>query len=123
MKKKKNLREDKPISCENQPPWYSQLLQMDESKRIAAVKAALDRIKRAKPECAKFIEDFGCELVGFIPNVQYTMPDAQEQSLEITFVHDFSQGTLLYWCKQGGFGFFVNAGLDYNAEGLMGFIR
>lgn len=113
----------KKISCENQAPWYSQLIRMDETKRIEAVDKALDKIKRAKPEAFKFIEDFRCELVGFIPNVSYTMPNAKEQSLEVTFVHDFSQGTLLYWCKQGGFAFFINAGLDYNAGGLMGFIR
>ena len=111
------------ISCENHPPWYAQLLKMDETKRIAAVKSALDKIRRAKPDAFKFIEDFDCELVGFIPNVVYTMPDAQEQDLEVTFVHEFSQYTLCFWCKKGGFAFFINAGLDYNANGLRGFIR
>jgi hypothetical protein len=110
------------ISCENQPKWYKQLLKMDEETRKRAVEFTLSKIKEAKPDAYKFIEQFNLELVGFMPNLSYTMPDDGEGNLAVTFVHDYSQYTLLFWCKQGGFGMFINPSLNYNANGLMGFI-
>lgn len=109
------------ISCEHKPPWYDQLLQMDEDKRIAAHKLALENLKKSKPDTYKFILENKLEFVGFMPNIEYTLPDDREKSLDITYIHDFSQYTLLYWCKQGRFALFVNASLKYNADGLRGF--
>lgn len=122
--KKKNLRETQikshdVVSTDVHPPWYAQLIRLDESKHEAAVKTALDKIKKSKPDAFKFIEDNKCELIGFIPNVSYAMPNNSEDSLGVTFVHDFSQSTLLYWCKGGGFAFFINASLKYN-DGVRG---
>lgn len=111
----------KVISCESKPPWYEQLIKMSEKKRRYAVDLAMAKIKEAKPDTYEFIQNFNCELVGFIPNVQYTRPDDDEKSLDITYIHDFSQYTLLFWCEKGGFSFFVNASLKYNDGGLLGF--
>jgi hypothetical protein len=121
---RKNLRSKNPdkVSCEHQPPWYNQLIRMDEKTRLKAAESALEKIKKAKPDTYEFLKKFDMELVGFMPNVAYTMPDDSEDALNVTYVHDFSQSTLLYWCKKGGFGIFVNASLDYNAKGLRGFI-
>lgn len=110
------------VSCENLPPWYIQLMKMDESKRKKAAALALEHVREAKPEAYKFLEQFGCKLIGLIPNVSYTMPDDSEDSLDVTFVHDFSKYTLLYWCEQGGFALFINSTLAYNKKGLRGLI-
>lgn len=120
MSKRKTERR---ISSDNHPLWYKQLINLNAEKRQKAIDNAMDRIKRAKPEAYKFIEQFKCELVGITPNISYSMPDENEQDLRVTFIHDYSQTTLLFWCKQGGFGFFINAALDHNAEGMLGFIR
>jgi hypothetical protein len=116
------VRRLNPVSCENHPPWYEQVMRLEPSKRDEVSAKALEKIKEAKPEAFNFIQKFGCKLVGFIPNVAYTMPNDQEQNSDVTFIHDFSQTTLLYWCSDGGFAFFVNASLKYNANGLRGFI-
>lgn len=110
------------ISCEDKPPWYTQLLEMDEAKRIKAGELALEKLKKSKPDTYKFIVENKMELVGFMPNVEYTLPNDKEKALDITYLHDFSQYTLLYWCSKGGFALFVNASLKYNAGGLRGFI-
>lgn len=107
------------VSCDNQPLWYKQLFKMDESKRIAAAKVALELIKKSKPDTYEFILKFGCKLIGFMPNVVYTMPDDSKGFLEINFVHKFSQYTLVYWCESGGFAMFVNASLKFDDN--MGF--
>ena len=107
------------ITCENQPSWYKQLFKFDASKREAAHEFALKKIKEAKPEAYDFIQKFGCKLVGFMPNVVYTCPDDSRGIMDYNFVHDFSQYTLLYWCENGGFGFFINASLKFDDE--MGF--
>lgn len=95
-------------------PWYAQLLKLDARKRKAVVDTALKRIKESKPEAFEFIRKFDCELVGITPGVEYTLVSDAQGELEVTFVHPYSMPTLLYWCKQGGFGFFVNANLEYN---------
>lgn len=96
-------------------------MRMDEDRRKIAVSLALAKLKKAKPDVYEFITKGKCKLVGFIPNVEYTMPDDREKSLDITYLHDFSQGTLLYWSEEGKFGFFVNASLKYDSNGLKGF--
>lgn len=119
---RRNLRQsEEKISCEVVPPWFKQLTELDEPFRKNAVAQALARIKESKPDAYKFITENRCELVGFIPNVVYTMPHDEEDNLDVKYLHDFSQYTLLYWCKQAGFGFFINASLKYNAGGLRGF--
>lgn len=110
----------KRVSCENQPSWYKQLFDMPEEKRKRAEESALERIKRSKPETYEFIRNFKCKLVGFIPNVTYTAVDSSRVDTKFNFVHDFSQTTLLYWCEQGGFSFFVNSSLQFTDD--MGFI-
>lgn len=122
MKIKKNLRGSDKVSADNQGPWFKQLIKMDERTRLSAAAEVLKLIKEAKPEAYEFIMKFDLELVGFMPNVSYTMKDNREDSLDVTFVHDFSQKTLLYWCKQGGFGVFINPSLKYNHGDLLGFI-
>lgn len=112
----------KEISCENFPPWYVQLLKLDEPKRKRAVEMALAHVKEAKPDAYEFIKKFDCKLIGFIPNVVYSMPDDSEDSLDVTFVHDFSKYTLLYWCEQGEFALFINSTLAFNKKGLRGLI-
>lgn len=107
------------ISCENVPPWYEQLIRFDESKKEIAAKLALDKIKKAKPDAYKFITANKMKLVGFMPNVAYNMPDDSKDALDVTFIHDFSQYTLLYWCEDGGFAFFINASLKFDDD--MGF--
>jgi hypothetical protein len=123
MKTRRNFRDtriDENISCENTPPWYDQLIKLDEAKRKQAYEQAMKRILQAKPDTYEFINKMRCELIGFMPNVSYTMPNDNENSLDVTYIHDFSQYTPLFWCKQGGFAFFVNASLKYN-DGVKGF--
>lgn len=97
------------------PLWYKQFSELDEKKRKKFAELALKRVKAAKPEAYEFIQKFRCELVGISPNISYALiKDEGPDSLSVTWVHGFSMPTLLYWCKQGGFGFFVNANLDYN---------
>lgn len=110
------------VSCENLPPWYVQLMKMDESKRQRAAQTALEQVREAKPEAYQFIKNFNCKLIGLIPNVAYTMPDNSEDALDVTYVHDFSKYTLLFWCEQGGFALFINSTLAYNKKGLKGLI-
>ena len=109
------------ISCEKKPPWYNQLIQMDEKARVRAVEVAMAKLKKSKPETYEFIKKEKCELVGFVPNIEDTLPNNEENALDVTYLHDFSQYTMLFWCPAGGFGFFVNASLEYNARGLRGF--
>lgn len=104
---------EEKVSCENQPPWYTQLIRLDEKKHQAAVKKALEHVKEAKPEVYEFIVQNKMELIGVIPNISYAMCNNSEGYLGVTFVHDFSQVTLLYWC-QAGFCIVVNPSLDYN---------
>lgn len=126
QKFRKNLlapvKRKEKISCENFPPWYTQLLKMDESKRKKAVEMALSHVKEAKPDAYEFIKNYNCKLIGFIPNVMYSMPDDSEDSLSATFVHDFSKYTLLYWCEEGQFALFINSTIAFNKDGLRGLI-
>jgi hypothetical protein len=110
---------EEKVSCADQPLWYKQMFKVDESKRVAMQKAAITLIKQSKPEAYEFISKFKCKLVGFMPNVVYTMPDDSKGALQVNFVHKFSQYTLVYWCEQGGFAFFINASLKFDDE--MGF--
>ena len=99
-------------------PWFEQLLKLDERKRRALKDKALELIQKSKPEAYDFIRKFKCELVGFCPRVEYTMVEDRMNDIDITWIHPFSIPTLLYWCKQGQFGFFVNANLSYNESVL-----
>lgn len=123
MKRLKNLRDKRnPISADEVPPWFRQLIHMDEKHRQKAVDSALKKLKEAKPDAYAFIKDNDCELIGFIPNISYTLPFNEDGNLDVKYLHDFSQYTLLYWCKQAKFAFLVNASMDYNANGLRGLI-
>lgn len=95
-------------------PWYKQVLQLPEKKRLEISEIALRRVKEAKPEAYNFIKKFNCHLVGLCPSIDYTLLKKSDGDLDVTFIHAFSMPTLLYWCADGGFGFFVNANLDYN---------
>ncbi len=122
VKTRKNLRDtrkENEVSCINQPLWYKQMFKLDESKRLNMQKLALDLIKKAKPDGYEFITKNKCKLIGFMPNVVYTMPDDSKGALQVNFVHEFSQYTLVYWCEPGGFSFFINASLKFDDE--MGF--
>jgi hypothetical protein len=92
--------------------WYKQLASFDRDKRKQVLKTALARIKAGRPDTYEFIQKFKCELVGICPNISYTLCEGPE--LDVTFFHNFSMPTLLFWCDAGKFGFFVNANLEYN---------
>lgn len=115
---KKRGKDKENISCDNMPPWYLQLIRLDEDKHQETVANTLEKIKQAKPDVHKFIVKNNMELIGFIPNIQYAMANDSEGYLGVTFVHDFSQYTLLYWCD-AGFGLFVNPSVSYN-DGVRG---
>jgi hypothetical protein len=122
MKKKKKIESNPAkVSADNHPPWFTQLLKMDEDTRIKSYQKSLQRIKEAKPDAYEFITKFRLEFVGFMPNLAYSMPNDSEDSLKVTFVHEFSQNTLLFWCNQGQFAVFINPSLKYNDGNLRGF--
>jgi hypothetical protein len=53
--------------------------------------------------------------VGVTPRIVYTLADSSDgESLDVSWIHSFSMTTLLFWCDQGQFGFFVNPNLDFN---------
>jgi len=106
------------VSCENQPLWYKQLFKLPESKRIEIQKKALELIKEGKPDAYEFITKFKCKVMGFAPNLTYTKPDNSEGYLDVNFVHPFSQPTLLFWCENGGFAFYINVSLGVNSDGM-----
>lgn len=95
-------------------PWYEQFLKLSEKKREEICKTALKRIQESKPETYQFIKKYGCELVGICPSISYCLLDKSQGDTDVTYIHSFSMPTLLYWCSEGQFGFFVNANLDYN---------
>jgi hypothetical protein len=101
---------------EQLPLWYAQMKELSASKRAELTQRVLARIKKAKPEAYAFIKSMRCPLVGFMPSVQYTLaaPDARGADLEVDWIHALGSTTLLFWCKQGGFGFFINENLDYD---------
>ncbi len=101
------------ISCELHSLWYKQLFRVSEDKRKELHALALEKIKEAKPDAFEFINKNGCKLVGFMPNVTYTMPDDSDGEMQTNYLHDFSQVTLVYWCEGGGFAFFINASLSW----------
>lgn len=95
--------------------WYDQALKLDDKKRLAQVRMAMRQIKQSKPDTYEFIQKFNCKIVGIIPRVEYALTGQDgKQDLNVTWIHSFSQPTLLFWCEKGGFGFFVNAVLDYD---------
>lgn len=95
--------------------WFDQLMKFDEKKRLAIVRSAMTKLKSAKPEMYDFIKKFNCQLVGISPRVEYTLSGKEgSEDLEVTWIHSFSQPTLLFWCKAGGFGLFVNSVLDFD---------
>lgn len=96
------------------PSWYKQFLELSDSKRKQIADTALKRVKEAKPEAYEFIKKFRCELVGISPSLMYALVSSKDGDASVTWVHGFSMPTLLYWCRQGGFAFLVNANLDYN---------
>lgn len=124
QKSRKNLRAnqgktEKVVSANNQPSWYKQLFDMPEEKRIEQFAKVMELLKEAKPDAYEFIKKFQARHVGFIPNIVYTMPDDSRGFLQVNFVHEFSQSTLLFWNKEGGMGFFINPSLNFDDE--MGF--
>lgn len=96
------------------PPWYTQFLKLPEKKRLEMVNRALEKVKAEKPETYSFIDKFSCELVGVTPRIEYALCKSSEGDLDVTWVHGYALVTLLYWCADGGFGFFVNANLEFN---------
>jgi len=127
VKRKKNFRQDVEVGGEDLmievdetrdpnewPLWYDQYSKLDESKKKAMAKRALEQIKEAKPETYNFIQKFKCEIVGVSPRVEYALSNSNEGDTNVTWVHSFSMPTLLFWCPAGAFGFFVNPILDFN---------
>lgn len=104
----------KEHSPEDYPLWYDQFAKLPEKAKKDIAHTALKRIASTKPEMADFIRKMRCELVGLCPRIEYILADEREGETDVTWVHGFSIPTLLYWCKEGKFGFFVNANLDYN---------
>lgn len=98
------------------PLWYAQMKQLSASKRAELTQRVLARIKKSKPEAYQFLKSMRCPLVGFMPSVQYTLatPDARGTDLQVDWIHALGSTTLLFWCKQGGFGFFINENLNYD---------
>lgn len=95
--------------------WFDQALKLDDVNRLKIIRVAMTRIRKAKPETYEFIKSFNCKLVGIIPRVEYSLTGKEgKRDLEYTWIHSFSQPTLLFWCEKGGFGFFVNSVLDYD---------
>lgn len=99
---------------EDLAPWFKQFLKLDTKKREAFAQKVMDRLYSEKKEAYEFIRKFNCELVGISPRIVYTLVDAPDGELDVTWIHSFSMPTLLFWCKQGGFGFFVNPNLNYD---------
>lgn len=96
------------------PPWYVQMIELEDDVRSVMQARALSWIKETKPKAHDFIKKFDCEFVGFIPQISYTLPTSDEGESDVTWIHSFSIPTLLFWCRDGGFGFFINANLDYD---------
>jgi hypothetical protein len=111
-------RDEEITDLESMPLWYQQIVQMDEDKRLERVKKAMALIKENKPETFEFIKKFKCELVGFIPRIEYSMAEGAWSDLEVTWRHPFGIDTLLLWCPAGEFVFAVNANLMYNETKL-----
>lgn len=100
------------------PLWYQQFLSLDSAKRKKIVAKMMKDIKEAKPDAFKFIEKFNCRLVGIQPRIEYALSDSKDGDIEVTWIHGLSMATLLFWCDEGGFGFFINPVLDYNNSAL-----
>jgi hypothetical protein len=94
--------------------WYQQFVNLPEKKRKEIAEKAMMKIQDAKPDTYQFIKKFKCELVGVSPRIEYSLVDRREGDLEGTWIHSFSLPTLLFWCPDGKFSFFVNANLDFN---------
>lgn len=105
---------------ENEDPheialWFDQALKLDSPKRIKMVRSAMNKIKQNKPDTYEFIRKFECTLVGIMPRVEYALSGQEgKDDLNVTWIHSFSQPTLVFWCEKGGFGFFVNSVLGYD---------
>lgn len=96
------------------PLWYKQYLKLDESQRKEIHKIALKRLKEAKPDAFKFVQKFGCKLVGITPRTEYSLVSEKDGEVNVTYVHKYAMPTLLFWCPQGEFHFSINANLKYN---------
>lgn len=104
----------KEINPKEYPLWYKQLFSLDEKKRKQTVSKIMDTIKESKPEAYEFIKRMNCKLVGVQPKIEYSLVSSNEGELNCTWIHGFSMVTLLFWCEEGQFGFFINPILNYD---------
>lgn len=96
------------------PLWYEQFLKLPDSKRKQIIDKVLNFIKERNKAGYDFIKNTKSELVGVSPRIVYTLASEKEGDLDISWIHAFSMATLLFWCEQGKFGFFINPVLRYN---------
>jgi hypothetical protein len=97
------------------PDWHWQLLSLPEKNRQKIISRIMNNLKEAKPDCYEFIKKFSCQVVGIQPRVEYVLGDESNGGdMNVTYVHTFSMPTILFWCPEGGFGFFVNPNLMYD---------
>ena len=104
----------KQLNPLNQSLWFKQFLLLSEEKRRKIKDKVLSSLKEYKPNTYKFILKFKCELVGLCPKIEYALLNSNEGEINCTWIHHFSGPTMLFWCDEGEFGFFVNPNLSYN---------
>lgn len=80
------------------PSWFNDLSLLDESGRQIVSEKTLEKISETNPKGAKFVKDFQCELIGFVPRVEIRGFESEPQDMK------FDDPALLYWCKDGKFG-------------------
>lgn len=96
------------------PLWYEQVKRLPENKRRELAERVLERIRLTKPDAYASIKKMKMPRIGFVPEITYTLISGDDQERQADWIHAFGSQTLLFWCKQGGFGIFINENLDYD---------